>query len=104
MSRRDTKLQIEDRVAIVTLNRPDHLNTFTGAMGSELAAAYAEVGQFASATNYANQALSLAHAADEAPRRGRPPRLSREAILGAALTLLEHEPREPLTVARTRKR
>lgn len=36
----------------------------------------------------------------DAPRRGRPPRLSREAILDAALALLEREPREPLTVAR----
>jgi TetR/AcrR family transcriptional regulator, tetracycline repressor protein len=35
-----------------------------------------------------------------APRRGRPPRLSREAILDAALALLERDPREPLTVAR----
>ena len=31
---------------------------------------------------------------------GRPPRLSREAILDAALGLLEHAPAEPLTVAR----
>jgi AcrR family transcriptional regulator len=31
---------------------------------------------------------------------GRPARLSREAILEAALALLEREPREPLTVAR----
>lgn len=34
------------------------------------------------------------------PRRGRPPRLSRDAILDAALALLERAPREPLTVAR----
>jgi TetR/AcrR family tetracycline transcriptional repressor len=34
------------------------------------------------------------------PRRGRPPRLSREAILEAALLCLERAPREPLTVAR----
>jgi AcrR family transcriptional regulator len=34
------------------------------------------------------------------PRRGRPPRLSREAILDAALQCLERAPREPLTVAR----
>jgi AcrR family transcriptional regulator len=32
--------------------------------------------------------------------RGRPARLSRKAILEEALSLLEHEPREPLTVAR----
>jgi AcrR family transcriptional regulator len=37
-----------------------------------------------------------------APKRGpgRPPRLSRERFLAAALELLEREPREPLTVAR----
>ena len=36
-----------------------------------------------------------------APRRpGRPPRLSRDAILDAGLALLEREPGEPLTVAR----
>lgn len=33
-------------------------------------------------------------------KRGRPPRLSRDAILDAALALLERAPREPLTVAR----
>jgi len=33
-------------------------------------------------------------------RRGRPARLSREAILDAGLALLEREPREPLTLAR----
>jgi AcrR family transcriptional regulator len=33
-------------------------------------------------------------------RPGRPARLSREAILEAALALLEREPREPLTVAK----
>lgn len=42
-------------------------------------------------------------APDDAPRRGRPPRLSREAILDAAVKLLEREPREPLTVARIAK-
>jgi AcrR family transcriptional regulator len=37
-----------------------------------------------------------------APRRGpgRPPRLSRDALLDAAIALLEREPGEPLTVAR----
>lgn len=35
-----------------------------------------------------------------APRRGRPPRLSREAILDAALALLERSPDEPLTLTR----
>lgn len=33
-------------------------------------------------------------------RPGRPPRLSRERIVAAALALLEQEPEEPLTVAR----
>jgi AcrR family transcriptional regulator len=36
----------------------------------------------------------------EAPRLGRPPRLSRESILGAGIALLDRSPREPLTVAR----
>lgn len=35
-----------------------------------------------------------------APRRGRPARLSREAILEAGLAVLEREPRQPLTLAR----
>jgi AcrR family transcriptional regulator len=34
------------------------------------------------------------------PRRGRPARLSREAILDAGLALLEREPDEPLTLGR----
>ena len=42
--------------------------------------------------------------ADERPvaagKVGRPPRLSRQAILKAALTLLQHAPREPITAAR----
>jgi AcrR family transcriptional regulator len=38
--------------------------------------------------------------AGAAPRLGRPPRLSRAAILDAALELLERAPRENLTVAR----
>lgn len=43
----------------------------------------------------------MARAATGAPpRRGRPPRLSREAILDAAFALLERTPREPLTAAR----
>lgn len=46
-------------------------------------------------------ARSTATAASTAvPRRGRPPRLSRDAILDAALVLLARAPREPLTVAR----
>jgi len=40
-----------------------------------------------------------ARAAEKRPR-GRPARLSREAILDAALALLEREPSEPLTAAR----
>ena len=48
----------------------------------------------------ARSAAAASRAADGAPRRGRPPRLSREAILDAALALLDREPREPLTVAR----
>lgn len=35
-----------------------------------------------------------------AARRGRPPRLSREAILDAALAALERKPHEPLTLTR----
>jgi TetR/AcrR family tetracycline transcriptional repressor len=38
--------------------------------------------------------------APASPKRGRPPRLSREAILDAAQALLERAPREGLTVAR----
>ena len=34
-------VEIEDRVAVVTLDRPDDLNTFTGRMGRELGEAYA---------------------------------------------------------------
>lgn len=45
-------------------------------------------------------AATAQRASDDAPRRGRPPRLSRETILDAAFALLEREPREPLTVAR----
>ena len=40
MSRPDTQFAIADGIATVTLNRPDHLNTFTGAMGRELESAY----------------------------------------------------------------
>jgi AcrR family transcriptional regulator len=38
--------------------------------------------------------------ASKAPRRGRPPRLSREAIIEAGLALLERSPDEPLTLSR----
>lgn len=34
-------LAVEDRVAVITLNRPDELNVFSGAMGTLLSAAYA---------------------------------------------------------------
>jgi enoyl-CoA hydratase/carnithine racemase len=35
-------LDVADQVAVITLNRPDKLNVFSGAMGSLLSAAYAE--------------------------------------------------------------
>jgi AcrR family transcriptional regulator len=44
--------------------------------------------------------MSGASATLPVPRRGRPPRLSCDAILEASLALLERAPREPLTVAR----
>lgn len=34
------KLEVEDGIAVITLNRPEALNTFTGAMVDELGAAY----------------------------------------------------------------
>ena len=34
-------VEVADGVAVITLNRPDRLNTFTGAMGDELGRAYA---------------------------------------------------------------
>ncbi len=40
MDRSDTTLSVEDGVAVITLDRPEHLNTFTGAMGRELEDAY----------------------------------------------------------------
>jgi enoyl-CoA hydratase/carnithine racemase len=40
MEQKDVLFERHDRVAVITLNRPDHLNTFTGAMGEGLAAAY----------------------------------------------------------------
>ena len=36
----DTKLEIADGIALITLDRPEQLNTFTGAMGRELEAEY----------------------------------------------------------------
>lgn len=44
--------------------------------------------------------MSGANATLPVARRGRPPRLSCDAILDASLALLERAPREPLTVAR----
>ena len=38
-----------------------------------------------------------------APRRGRPPRASREQIVDAAVALLRESPDEPLTMARVAK-
>ncbi|MBW2243623.1 MAG: enoyl-CoA hydratase/isomerase family protein [Deltaproteobacteria bacterium] len=40
MEYRDIEFQLRDGVATVILNRPDHLNTFTGKMGEELEHAY----------------------------------------------------------------
>ncbi len=40
MERVDTRLSVAEGVAVITLDRPDHLNTFTGAMGKELEDAY----------------------------------------------------------------
>jgi len=36
----DVQFEIDGSVAVLTLDRPEHLNTFTGAMGAELEAAY----------------------------------------------------------------
>ena len=40
MSYRDIRLQIDDGVAVITLHRPDDLNSFSGRMGEELGQAY----------------------------------------------------------------
>ncbi len=40
MEYRDISFELSDGVAVVTLNRPEQLNTFTGRMGEELAHAY----------------------------------------------------------------
>ncbi len=42
MTYQDIGFEIADRVAVITLRRPDHLNAFSGRMGLELAAAYRE--------------------------------------------------------------
>ncbi|MET0914565.1 MAG: enoyl-CoA hydratase-related protein, partial [Acidimicrobiales bacterium] len=36
----DVAVEVDGAVAVLTLNRPEQLNTFTGAMGAELEAAY----------------------------------------------------------------
>jgi enoyl-CoA hydratase/carnithine racemase len=36
------RIEIEDRVAVLTLDRPDRLNAFTGKMGAQLGRAYAD--------------------------------------------------------------
>jgi len=38
--RLDTKLEIADGIALITLDRSQHLNAFTGAMGRQLEAGY----------------------------------------------------------------
>jgi enoyl-CoA hydratase/carnithine racemase len=45
MEQQDVLFERRDRVAVITLNRPGHLNTFTGAMGEGLAAAYRAMGK-----------------------------------------------------------
>jgi enoyl-CoA hydratase/carnithine racemase len=40
MGYEDLDFEVKDGVALITLNRPDELNTFTGAMGRSLEAAY----------------------------------------------------------------
>lgn len=40
MDYEDIRFEVEDRVAIITLHRPEHLNAFSGKMGVELGHAY----------------------------------------------------------------
>ncbi|MFO8011128.1 MAG: enoyl-CoA hydratase-related protein [Dehalococcoidia bacterium] len=40
MNYEDIKFEVRDNVAIITLNRPEHLNAFSGRMGEELGDAY----------------------------------------------------------------
>jgi enoyl-CoA hydratase/carnithine racemase len=42
MSYRDIRFELEDEIATITLDRPDHLNSYTGRMGEELGEAYRE--------------------------------------------------------------
>ena len=40
MAYQDIRFEVQDGVAIITLHRPDHLNTYSGQMGLELGEAY----------------------------------------------------------------
>jgi enoyl-CoA hydratase/carnithine racemase len=40
MADRDVRVEVEDGVAVITLDRPEQMNTFTGAMGEQLGEAY----------------------------------------------------------------
>src|SRR4030042_2917721 len=40
MTYQDIRFEVQDAVAIITLHRPDHLNTYSGKMGLELGEAY----------------------------------------------------------------
>ncbi|MGQ0805867.1 MAG: enoyl-CoA hydratase-related protein [Actinomycetota bacterium] len=42
MGEQHARVEIADRVMVVTLDRPEHLNAFTGPMGAALSRAYAE--------------------------------------------------------------
>jgi enoyl-CoA hydratase/carnithine racemase len=42
MAYSDIRYEVKDRVALVTLHRPEHMNAFSGTMGVELARAYSE--------------------------------------------------------------
>lgn len=42
-SYQDLRFEVDDGIAVVTLDRPEHLNTFTGAMGRGLADAYRRI-------------------------------------------------------------
>ena len=42
MSYEDIRFEIEHGVAVITLHRPEHMNTFSGTMGQELGRAYRE--------------------------------------------------------------
>jgi enoyl-CoA hydratase/carnithine racemase len=77
----DLRFEIEDGVAIVTLNRPEQRNAFSGAMGEALGAAYRRCD-----TDDAVRAVVLTGAgdafctgADLAPGRRRSPRASPRA-------------------------